>query len=670
MNITMSLSVWVIVGRALDNVSADGPETMSKRTDIRFDFVGFEENWEESNSYPMGILYITASLKRSGFTNIEYTDHVCLLRKLEDPNNYRIQWMTEERSKNLKNLFEHLKEHQPHIILLGPVTSFHLVELVDLIPKLREQCPEQLILAGGPHFGKDVSLDEELMQRYPELDGIAVGEAEETIVDVAERFYSEFCIGGTVPSQAEFQSKLAEIPGIIVRGKRLKPRNPICLDNLPSPDMELLEKQLKDPWKYMNFPKYRLSNRRNPITWVSRAVVDSDSGSGGTEDDVRYFNQFMSSDYRFPFGVIVGSRGCPYRCSFCCSSGKRRVHSARYIFDQIVSLNRLYGIRLFVFFDPLFTSHSSSEQERVEKLCKKICDSGLDIKCMIDIRPDVILSLPENLLVLMMKSGCVEFNLGLEKGSDRMLLKITKGMTVADHRNAVAKLRRIAGSLGRRVIVNGTFILGGPEETRNDVRKTLIHCFGLHLDQATLYPLEICPGTQISTSALREGILRPGLESYLNPKEYPLFTAGNLSRHYLLYIKRKSEQVLDQKEELKKAMHEIERQFLPVDKQDRFSSFEIKKTKQLHTLIEGCVSKALDYLRKHPEKGLSENGQQELKVEYAKQMVDQEIGLVENELALKYPNYDYHYGDYYPGTLMRNWNHFMKLFEELFSCVR
>lgn len=638
---------------------------MNKRTDIRFDFVGFEENWDESNSYPMGILYISASLKRCGFTNIEYTDNVCLLRKLEDPNNYRIQWMTEARNKNRENLFEHLKERQPHIILLGPVTSFHLVELADLVPRLREQDPEQLILAGGPHFGKDARLDEELLQRYPELDGIAVGEAEETTVDVAERFYSELCRAGTVPSRAEFQSKLAGIPGIIVRGKKLKPRNPPRLDDLPSPDMELLEKHLEDPWKYMNFPKYRLSNRRNPITWVSRAVVDSDFGNGGTEDDVRYFSQFMSSDYRFPFGVIVGSRGCPYRCSFCYSSGKRRTHSARYIFDQIVNLNRLYGIRLFVFFDPLFTTYSSNEQERVEKLCKMICDSGIEIKYMIDIRADVILSLPESLLGLMIKSGCVEFNLGLEKGSNRMLQKMAKGMTVADHRNAVAKLRRIAESLGRRVIVNGTFVLGGPEETKSDVRETLIHCFGLHLDQATLYPLEICPGTQISADALREHILRPGLESYLNPKEYPLFVTENLSRSYLLDLKRKSEQALDEMEELKKTMQELERQFLPEDKRDEFSSFEIKETKQLHILIEIFISEALGYLTKNPNEGLLEKGQPELDMHIRK--VDEKIHFLENKLVQEYPNYDYHYGDYYPGSLMSNWKYFLKLFAELFS---
>jgi radical SAM superfamily enzyme YgiQ (UPF0313 family) len=332
-----------------------------------------------------------------------------------------------------------------------------------------------------------------------------------------------------------------------------------------------------------------------------------------------------------------------------------------------MGLNKRYGIRSFVFFDPLFTTSSIDEQKRLEELCKMICDSGLDIRYMIEIRADIIKKLPEELLGWMMRSGCIEFNLGLEKGSDRMLQKMTKGMTVADHRDAVVKLRRIAGSLGRRVIVNGTFVLGGPEETKNDVRETLVHCFGLHLDQATLYPLEICPGTQISTDALIEGILRPGLESYLNPKEYPLFVTGNLSKPYLLHIKRKSEQVLDEMERLKKTMQEIERQFLPEDKRDRFSSFEIEKTKRLHTLIEGCIFEALDYLMKHPEEGLSENGQQEPKVEFAIQMVDQEIDVVENKLALKYPNYDYHYGDYYPGTLMSNWKHFMKVFEELFS---
>jgi len=124
--------------------------------------------------------------------------------------------MSEERKHNLERLLEYLKECQPHIILLGPVTTFYLVELVDLVPRLREQFPEQLFLAGGPHFGKDASLDDEILENCRGLDGIVVGEAEETIVEVAMQFYSEYCKSGKVPTRVEFQTKLEEGKGIKV----------------------------------------------------------------------------------------------------------------------------------------------------------------------------------------------------------------------------------------------------------------------------------------------------------------------------------------------------------------------------------------------------------------------------------------------------------------------
>jgi radical SAM superfamily enzyme YgiQ (UPF0313 family) len=650
---------------------------MIKKSDLKLDFVNFQEYWDESSSYPMGILYISACLKKHGFTNIGYIDHVCMLRKMGAKTGrlfefmapeWQLEQMNRERKNNLDSMFKYLKEQQPRIILLGSVTTFHLIELVDLIPRLREQFREQLILAGGPHFGKDPVLDQELLERYDGLDGIVVGEAEETIVDVATQFYSEFCKNNSIPSRAKFQDKLAEISGVLIRGKTLTPREPPKLENLPSPDMELLEKHLKDPWNYAYVPKYRLSNRRNPITWISRAVVEAfdGGGGGGIEDDVRYFDQFASNDYRFPFGVIVGSRGCPYVCSFCCSHAQRRLHSTCYIFNQIMDLNKRYGIRLFVFFDPLFTSSSIAEQKRVDELCRMICDAGIEIKYMIDIRADVIVNLPESLLDLMMRSGCVEFNLGLEKGSDRLLQKMMKGITIADHRNAVAKLRRIAKSSGKKVIVNGTFILGGPDETKADIRETLIHCFSLHLDQATLYPLEICPGTKISEEAFMKEILKPGLASFLDATQYPLYATEGLPRSYLVHIKKKTEQALDAMEEFKKDMQGFERQFLPEDKRDEFSDFEILQTKKLHDLIEQYIDEALDYLRKHPSEGL-DNRRLVPQIEKAVQKVNTEISSLEQKLIQKYPNYDYHYGDYYPGTLLRNWKHFLKLFEKLFS---
>lgn len=652
---------------------------MVEESQIKIDFINFEEFWDASKSYSVGILSISAALKNHGFTNIGLTDYVCTLRKIgeycDSPlEGHRLKptldMIIQERNRTLEGLFEYLEKRQPHIILLGPITTYYLIELIDLIPKLRELHPNRIIIAGGPHFGKDPELDEELVRKLLDLDGIAVGEAEETIVDIVTQFHPDYSKEKQIPTRAEFVVTMAEIPGIMMRGRKLKNRKPPDLNNLPFPDMELLEKHLGDAWKYYSYPKYRLSNRRNPVIWVSRSIVDSfDSGdSGAIEEDIRYFDfTFASKDPRFPFGVIIGSRGCSYHCSFCCTYGPRRVLSAEQIFNQINDLNSRYGIRLLVFFDALFVESSIEDQKRVEELCRMICASGIDVRYMVEIRADVVCRLPDELLKLVMQSGCVEFNFGLEKGSDRMLQKITKRISTAEHHAAVAKLRRIADELKTRVIINGTFILGGPEETKRDIRETLIHCFSLHLDQATLYPMEVHPGTAIYASALEEGIIKPGLASYLNPAEYPLYATRELPRSYLAAIKSKSEDVLDHMENIKKTMQGIERQFLPESIRDEITNYETKVTKNLLAKIEEGIDAALDYLRNHPGEGLREKGKLPAQIDFAFKKVQREIDKIEEDLAQKYPDYNYHYGDYYPGTLSAYWKSFRDRFESLFS---
>jgi len=649
-----------------------------EKSQVKIDFINLEEFWDASLSYPVGILSISGALKNHVFTNIGLTDYVCTLRKIGEqcdsplkgrrlkPN---MDWIIQERNRTLEDLFKYLGARQPHIILLGPITTFYLIELTDLIPKLRESHPNQIIIAGGPHFGKDSELDVELV-KLVDLDGIVVGEAEETIVDIVTQFHSDCSKEKQFPPRAEFLRTMAEIPGIMMRGRKLKNRKPPDLNNLPFPDVELLEKHLGDAWKYYYNPKYRLSSRRNPVMWVSRSVVDSfdGGGNGAIEEDVRYFDfTFASKDPRFPFGVIVGSRGCAYNCSFCCTHRPRRVLSAEQVFKQISDLNSRYGIRLLVFFDALFVESSNEDQKRVEKLCSTIFTSGINVRYMVEVRADVVCRLPDELLRLMMRSGCIEFNFGLEKGSDRMLQKMTKRISTADHHAAVAKLRRIADELKTKIIINGTFILGGPDETKADIRETLIHCFSLHLDQATLYPMEVHPGTEIYAKALEEGIINPGLASYMNPAEYPLYTTTELPRSYLTTVKSKSEDTLDHMEDIKKTMQGIERQFLPESIRDEITNYETKVTKNLLARIEEGINAALDYLRNHPGEGLRENGKLPAQIDLAFQKVQGEINKIEEDLVQKYPDYNYHYGDYYPGTLSANWKSFRDRFESLFS---
>lgn len=646
------------------------------RSQIKIDFINLEEFWDESKSYPLGILYISAVLKQNGFTNTGIVDHVCTLRKIGESSEnlsniylqHRLESIVHERERSLADMFTYLQERQPHIILIGPITTFYLLELTDLVPRLRQKYPDQIILAGGPHFGKDPNLDQELLRTCPALDGMVVGEAEETIVEVAQQFYTDCSAEHEIPDRVRFRDSLSEIPGIVVVGKQFKERKPPNLLNLSFPDMELLEDHLGDSRKYYNNSKYRLSNRRNPVVWVSYGLVDDAYGGGNTEDDIHYFEyNFASRDYRFPFGAIIGSRGCPFHCAFCCTSATRRVHSAEQIFAEIVLLNKRYGIRLFVFFDALFVDSSRADQKRIEELCRMLSMSDIGVKYMIEIRADVICKLPDSLLRLLIKSGCVEFNLGLEKGSDRMLERMKKRITTDEHRNAVEKIRRIADELLIRVVINGTFILGGPEETKKDIRDTLVHCFSLHLDQATLYPMEVYPGTEVGAKAIEGKIVKPGLVSYLDAAEYPLYETKELSRSYLVEIKRKSEQALDMMEDLKKAMQGIERQFLPENVREEIVNFEARETILLQTEIKECLDIVLGYLKKNLNDGLGDKDPYPTIVKSAFQRVEREIEEIEKKLADKYPDYDYHCGDYYPGTLLNDWNSFRQSFERLFS---
>ena len=641
---------------------------MIKKSNLKIDFINFVENpFEESISYPMGILYIASNLKKQGFTNIGLIDHICLLRKLTEKEEKRRLHQGKQEIKAYhdsldEKLLKYLKERKPHLILLGPITSLYLVELIDLLPKLREILNDRIAIAGGPHFGLNLDIDEELLQFHPDLDALTIGESEETITEVVELYYSKSRESGRWLSRLDFLKIMKEIPGIMALGKQLKPRNYLHLDDLSPPDMDLLEDYWKSDhvtWDY----EYRLSKRRNPST-TFRGYFEGESDWGAIEDEVAVFP--LASNFRthFPFGVIMGSRGCPFHCSFCSSQGARRTHSARYLFDRVSEMNEKYGISTFAFFDSLFTTASRSEQERVKELCNMIIETKLDIKYLIEIRTDVILALSKDILALMIRSGCSQVNLGLEKGSDESLKRIMKESNIKQHFEAIEKLREVAKNEKKEVLINGTFILGGPEETIADVLDTILYCWSLNLDEHTFYVMDVYPGTKIYDDALKDGILETGLSPYLRLDSFPQYGTKELPIEYLNRICDQDEQALMYLREFKQAMFEIENQFLP--EYERVVRFVVHvETRKLLESVNRFFEKTTDYTKLHKHDVLSHRSDIGIFLDKETKKVENEIRLVEKRLLKRFSNYKPEYGDYHPGTLKQSWEYFLRSFEKL-----
>lgn len=143
--------------------------------------------------------------------------------------------------------------------------------------------------------------------------------------------------------------------------------------------------------------------------------------------------------YKMPLHVvggerlpIVGSRGCPYECSFCCSPliWKRKVRwrSARNVVDEMKAIIDQYGISYFHFWDDNMTL----KPQYVDDLCRTIIDDKLDIKWIGLDRSDHLNRHPE-LLSLMKESGCVGIEVGVESANPDTLLHIQKNQAVDEN---------------------------------------------------------------------------------------------------------------------------------------------------------------------------------------------------------------------------------------------
>ena len=160
-------------------------------------------------------------------------------------------------------------------------------------------------------------------------------------------------------------------------------------------------------------------------------------------------------------GGIITSRGCPYACTFCANrtvwgSRKVRMRTAQDVVEEILYLRDTYGVRRFIFWD----DHFATSRQRAVKICNLLLEKRADVHWLCLVRADTI---DEQLLELMKKAGCYEVQMGVESGSDRILKKVKKGVTVE-------QIRKTADIIRKSGLRWHAFLLVGiPGETREEM---------------------------------------------------------------------------------------------------------------------------------------------------------------------------------------------------------
>ena len=339
-------------------------------------------------------------------------------------------------------------------------------------------------------------LKQRIIEEQPDLIGISVlsfnfPEALEISRFIKENFSIKIIFGGV-------HSIL--IPEDVIKNKEA---DIVCMGEGEEVLKEILDNSLdckkikgiiyKDKGKIINNGKRRLIQNLDSIPFPDFDDFDID-------------HYFMINHRHFP---IMGSRGCPYNCTFCGNHAIKRNLVGKYvrfrsvdnILDEIDRRIKKYhdkGLKYLHFFDDTFILY----KDFVLEFCKKfkLRKFHEKIKWNANVRANLV---TDELIRTMRDAGCYEVRMGVESGNDYIRNKIyNKNMTNKQFFNAFEIIRKNGLQLSL------DFIIGAPFETQEMMQESLDFAKKSQGDQIFFVKLYPFPGTEIKKICEQEHIIK------------------------------------------------------------------------------------------------------------------------------------------------------------------
>jgi len=388
--------------------------------------------------FPLGITQLGTVLKDKGYKVAVYDADF-----YSDPDTIDYSRISDRFPAYLKSfkqknqiwneVIENIKKWKPDVVGISAYTTFatSAFHLAKLVKENIENCK---VVMGGPHATVRAK---EILEICPEVDYVVRGEAEETMVELMN-----YVTGRKKDVENILGVSFRKGKKIVSNGDRLQPKN---LDDYPMLNRSLLMNK----------------------------------------------NKLSSED----MGLIMTSRGCPYRCTYCASTKGIRYRSVKNVMEELVEVFEKYGTRQFTFKDDSFTV----DRSRVVDLCNRLIQWKIKINWECNTRVNLV---DEELLRLMKKAGCNFVKVGVETGSARVLKMMNKGISLDQVRSA-AKLFRKVG-----LHWTGYFMMGVVGETEKDILRTVDFMHEIKPNLGVIAVYEAFPGTVMFEEGLRKGLYR------------------------------------------------------------------------------------------------------------------------------------------------------------------
>jgi radical SAM superfamily enzyme YgiQ (UPF0313 family) len=258
-------------------------------------------------------------------------------------------------------------------------------------------------------------------------------------------------------------------------------------------------------WRTLPGIAFRSEGGEVTVAPLARVVEDLDILPNPDRESIDYEGHPM------PTASILGSRGCPWDCSFCSirpfyedqGGPLRRLRKPQAIVDEMIELHRNRGVPIFLFQDDDFLAGGKNAKLWAMEIGDRIAAAGFagKIAFKISCRSDEI---QVEILERLMAGGLTHVYMGVESGDEEGLLNMSKRMKPEAHLRAGRILKQAGLSF------DFGFMLMDPYSTLRSIRQNVTFLEEFIGDGWTVAPFcRMLPyaGTPIQRKLLAEGRL-------------------------------------------------------------------------------------------------------------------------------------------------------------------
>lgn len=389
---------------------------------------------------PLGLMYLASYLRKFGIASKIAVLGIFDIEKAVFLKG-RVRFGLSDKEIN-----KILQKENPKIVGITSMYSIYYRDVMEIAQTVKKFNKKIKVVIGGNHPSSYYNF----VLKDPNIDFVAIGEGEETFLELCKMILSK-------------KKNYKKIKGIAFndRGKivRNEPRPLIAnLDDVPFPARDLI-----------NY-KYYLEAEANPF------------------------------QMRYPSAAIFTSRGCPGHCVYCTVRavwGRTwRGRSPKNVVDEIEELVNKYGAREIAFLD----DSASVDKRRWNAICDEIIRRKLNIKWT---TPNGIAhwTLDKPTVKRMHEAGCYRITFGIESGNIETRKFLGKPYPLSQAKELI----EYANHIGMWTIC--TNIIGFPYEEMNSIRDTVEFAKKSGTDFAAFYHLIPQPTSDVYQYFKKENLL-------------------------------------------------------------------------------------------------------------------------------------------------------------------